>query len=233
MLYDLEELLDKPANHDLTKSDFVEAADRLLAAQCLFRYDHSSQKAYDLIVRFKGYFTNLFDALGRNLVIQERDLTIELHPGESHARVILKLDQTVMLLSLRAAFENGVKTYTQGEFGVVAISSMELIEAYQSMFPARIPWPRFREILAEFRRRRFIDLGDEYADEKGMEIIVRPSIISVTGDGWEQRIEEFCNAKAAGESDLDEGAAAEDGPSAGQNENTNADAVVAPQENDQ
>lgn len=71
MLYDLEELLEKPANHDLTKADFAEAADRLLSAQCLFRHDHSSQKSYDLILRFKGYFTNLFDALGRNLVIQD------------------------------------------------------------------------------------------------------------------------------------------------------------------
>ena len=54
-----------------------------------------------------------------------------------------------------------------------------------------------RKILDAFRRRRFIDLGDEIALENGVGITIRPSIRSVTGDAWQTRIEEWIAATQA------------------------------------
>lgn len=204
-LLDLEELLEKPQNADLSKEMMVRAADRLLAQQCLFRDDHGAAATYDLVLRHRGYFTGLFDAIGRGLAIREDEMMIELRPLESLARTILSVDETIVLLALRATFEQGVATMAQEEFGHVETTSMEVMERYdQWVARARPPWPRVRRILDAFRRRRFIDLGDEIAEENGVAITIRPAIRSVTGEAWQARIEEWIKAgdvRRAGQDD--------------------------------
>ncbi len=198
MLFDLEDLLEKPANRGLDAAEFEEAADRLLFQQCLFRDDWNARRTYELVVRFKGYFTDLLQAIGRDLVINERELMIELRPRDSVARMQLALDETILLLSLRAAFEQGVIEFSQGDYGEVEISSMELLERYEPLTGKPRPsWPRVREILKAFKRRRFIDLGDEYPDDVGVAITIRPAIRGVTGEAWLTRIEEFLAVRGA------------------------------------
>lgn len=197
MLFDLEELLGRPQNSDYEADEFEEAADRLLHQQCLFRDDWNSRRVYELVVRFKVYFTDLFQALGRDLVVNERELMVELRPRNSVSRLTLPLDETILLLSLRAAFEQGVTEFAQGDFGEIEISSMELLERYEPMTGRPRPaWPRVRDILKGFRRRRFIDLGEEYPDESGVGIVIRPAIRGVTGDGYLARIEAFLQSQA-------------------------------------
>ncbi|MCJ2182570.1 DUF4194 domain-containing protein [Novosphingobium sp. 1949] len=194
-LYDLEELLERPANRDLTKEMMVRAADRLLFQQCLFRDDHNAGAIYDLVVRHRVYFAGLFDALGRDLVIRPDEMMIELRPQESLARTVLSLDETILLLALRASFEQGVLAMSQEEFGHVATTSMEMLERYdQWVARTRPPWPRVRRILESFRRRRFIDLGEDIPLENGVAITIRPSIRSVTGEAWQTRVEEWIAA---------------------------------------
>ncbi|WP_226635792.1 DUF4194 domain-containing protein [Novosphingobium profundi] len=197
-LYDLEELLEHPQNRDLSKEMMVRAADRLLYQQCLFRDDHNAAGTYDLLVRHRVYFAGLFDALGRDLVVRPDEMMVELRPQESLTRTILSLDETILLLALRATFENGVLTMNQEEFGHVETTSMEVMERYdQWVARTRPPWSRVRRILDSFRRRRFIDLGDEIPQENGIAITIRPSIRSVTGDAWQTRIEEWMEATRA------------------------------------
>ncbi|TCM16077.1 uncharacterized protein DUF4194 [Novosphingobium sp. PhB165] len=197
-LYDLEELLDRPQNRDLTKEMMVKAADRLLAQQCLFRDDYNASGTYDLIVRHKGYFGGLFDALGRDLVIKPDEMMIELRPQDSLTRTMLSLDETIILLALRATFEQGVVSMSQEEFGLIATTSMEVLERYdQWVARPRPPWPRVRKILEAFRKRRFIDLGEDIPLENGVAITIRPAIRSVTGEAYQARIAEWIAATHA------------------------------------
>ncbi|MBT0670520.1 DUF4194 domain-containing protein [Novosphingobium profundi] len=197
-LYDLEELLEHPRNQDLSKEMMVRAADRLLHQQCLFRDDHNATGTYDLVLRHKAYFAGLFDALGRELVIRPEEMMIELRPNESLSRTMLSLDETILLLALRAAFENGVLTMSQEEFGHVETTSMEVMERYdQWVARPRPAWPRVRKILDSFRRRRFIDLGDDIPLDNGVSITIRPAIRSVTGEAWQTRIEDWIAATKA------------------------------------
>lgn len=198
MLFDLEDLLERPSNRDLEMDDFVLAADRMIAQQCLFRDDYNSKSTYDLIIKNKVYFQNLFEAIGRELVINERDLMIELRPKASATRKILKLDETIILLALRTAFEQGVKTFSQEDYGQIHTTSMAVIERFQQWTPKPAPpWTRVYEILKSFERRRFIDLGKLIEEEKGVEIVIRPAIRGVTGEGegYLDRIDTFINAK--------------------------------------
>lgn len=197
-LYDLEELLERPQNRDVSKEMMVRAADRLLAQQCLFRDDYNASGTYDLIVRHAAYFRGLFDALGRDLVIRADEMMIELRPQDSLSRTTLSVDETIVLLALRATFEQGVLTMSQEEFGHIETTSMEVMERYdQWVARPRPPWARVRKILDAFRRRRFIDLGDDIPLENGVRITIRPSIRSVTGDAWQTRIEEWIAATQA------------------------------------
>ncbi len=194
-LYDLEELLERPQNQDLSKDMMVRAADRLLVQQCLFRDDHNAGATYDLVLRHRAYFAGLFDALGRELVIRPEEMMIELRPLESLSRTVLSLDETILLLALRATFEQGVLAMNQEEFGHVETTSMDVMERYdQWVARTRPPWQRVRRILESFRRRRFIDLGEDIPLENGVHITIRPSIRSVTGEAWQARIAEWAAA---------------------------------------
>lgn len=202
MLGDLDDILSRPANSSFAAADFEEAADRLLHHQCLFRDDHNCKSHYELIVRFKTYFRDLFEALGRDLVISERELMIELRPRQSVSRMTLTLDETVLLLGLRAAFEQGVAEYAQGDVGEIETTSMDLLERYEPMTGRQRPtWPRVREILKSFQRRRFIRLGTEFADESGVAITIRPAIRGVTSEGYLARIEQFIENQLAEDGD--------------------------------
>lgn len=214
MLDDLEYLLERPANRDVEAADLERAADRLLHQQCLFRDDWNSRRTYELVVRFKGYFGDLFTAIGRDLMVNERELMVELRPRESMARVTLSLDETILLLSLRAAFEQGVTEFSQGDHGEVEITSMDLLERHDPMTGRpRPPWPRVRDILKSFERRRFVALGEEFPEESGVLITIRPAIRGVTGEGWLARIEAFLQSR-------DERAAAPDEEGAAPREST-------------
>lgn len=194
MLFDLEELLDQ--NQDFEASEFRTAASRLLRQQTLYREDWNSKGTYEFVLRFRGYFTDLFDALGLELVISERDLTIVLKPRESQARSRLSLNETVLLLSLREAFERGVASFDIGDHGEVEITSMALLERYEAVTGRQRPaWARVREILEEFKRRRFIAFGEEFPDEIGISIVIRPSIREITGEGYLARVDEFIAAQ--------------------------------------
>lgn len=200
MLFDLEELLQKPQNHDVEASEFRVIASRMLRQQTLYRDDWNSRPTYDFLLRFRSYFSDLFDALGLDLVISERDLIIALKPRESQARARLSLDETVLLLSLRAAFEQGVASFDIGDHGEVRITSMELLERYEATTGrVRPAWPRVRDILKEFKRRRFIMLEEEFPDESGVQIVIRPSIRELTGEGYLARIDEFLTARNGAE----------------------------------
>ncbi|AXK44031.1 DUF4194 domain-containing protein [Erythrobacter aureus] len=200
MLFDLEDLLTRPKNQDVEASEFRAAASRMLTQQTLFRDDWNSKNLYEFILRFRVYFSDLFDALGLEMVISERDLTIVLKPAESQAKKRLPMDETVILLSLREAFERGVTSFDIGDFGEVEITSMALLERYEAVTGKQRPaWTRVHAILKEIKRRRIIDFGEEFPEESGVSIIVRPSIREITGEGYLTRIEDFIAAQSPAE----------------------------------
>lgn len=227
MLFDLEELLQKPQNQDVEASEFRVIASRMLRQQTLYRDDWNSRPTYDFLLRFRRYFSDLFDALGLDLVISERDLIIALKPRESQARARLSLDETVLLLSLRAAFEQGVASFDIGDHGEVRITSMDLLERYEATTGrVRPAWPRVRDILKEFKRRRFIALEEEFPEESGVQIVVRPSIRELTGEGYLARIDEFLAARSGTEDEIPPAGSAANDEEASQSTSLDDDEVA-------
>ncbi len=196
MLFDLQDLLDKPRAQDFEASQFRAASSYMLRHQTIHREDHNARSTYDLIIRFRGYFSDLFDALGLKMVVSDRDLTIALIPLESQARSRLPIDETILLLSLRDAYERGVAAFEIEEHGQVETTTMVLLERYETITGRQRPsWPRVKEILRAMYHRNLIAYGDEFPEESGLAIIIRPTIRDVTGEAYLERIEEFIAAQ--------------------------------------
>ena len=198
MLTDLSEALEARRNVGAAydAGDFTAAADRLLVQQCVFRDDWGCQKHYEIVVRNVDYFTDLMAAVGRQLIVDERERMLTVVPTHPLARAVLQNDETILLLVLRAVFERGVSDFGQGDDGEIETTSDDVLDRYEPMSGrARPTWQRAYEMLRSYDRRRFVRVSEPENGESNCQIVIRPSIRHVTGDDWMTRLEEWLAAE--------------------------------------
>jgi hypothetical protein len=198
VLTDLSDALEARRNSTAgyDAGDFSAAADRLLVQQCVYRDDWGCQKHYEIVVRNVDYFTDLMAAVGRTLVVDERERTLTVVPSHPTGRAVLQNDETIMLLVLRSAFERGVSDFGQGDDGEVETGSDEVLDRYEPMSGRPRPsWARAYEILRSFARRRFVRVSEPESGVSSCRIVIRPAIRHLTGDDWMGRLEEWFSAE--------------------------------------
>ncbi|MFZ3481911.1 DUF4194 domain-containing protein [Sphingomonas sp. 3-13AW] len=209
MLTDLFETLEARRNSGTgyEASDFSAAADRLLVQQCVFRDDWGCQKHYEIVARNVEYFTDLMAAVGRSLVVDERERMLTLVPLHPMARSVLQNDETILLLVLRSVFERGVSDFGQGDDGEVETTSDDVLDRYEPMSGRPRPvWSRAYEMLRAFDRRRFIRVTEPESGISSCKVVIRPAIRHLTGDDWMGRLEEWATSeKGAAQPGLLEG----------------------------
>lgn len=173
-------------------ADFSAAADRLLVQQCVFRDDWGCQRHYEIVVRNMDYFTDLMAAVGRTLIIDERERMLTIVPMHPTGRAVLQNDETIMLLVLRSVFERGVSDFGQGDDGEVETTSDDVLDRYEPMSGRPRPaWPRAYEMLRSFDRRRFLRAGEPESGQSTCTVVIRPTIRHLTGEDWMGRLEEW------------------------------------------
>ena len=96
MLKDLEKIIDDAdssgGNGEELERELRSAAQHLWRSQFLYESDWGAKTSYDLIRRHSGYFENLFEALGYELVGRPADRFIGLLAIETPPRQSMKLD---------------------------------------------------------------------------------------------------------------------------------------------
>ena len=206
VLTDLSETLESRRNSSAgyEATDFSAAADRLLVQQCVFRDDWGCQKHYEIVVRNIDYFTDLMSAVGRTLMVDERERMLTIVPAHPTGRAILQNDETILLLVLRSVFERGVSDFGQGDDGEVETGSDEILDRYEPMSGRPRPaWSRAYEMLRSFDRRRFVRITEPEGGIYSCRVVIRPAIRHVTGEDWMGRLEEwFSSEKGEPQPDL-------------------------------
>jgi len=206
MLADLSDALEARRNSSVgyDASDFSAAADRLIVQQCVFRDDWGCQKHYEIVVRNVDYFTDLMAAVGRALLVDERERMLTVVPSHPTGRAILQNDETILLLVLRSVFERGVSDFGQGDDGEVDTTSDDILDRYEPMSGRTRPsWSRAYEMLKGFDRRRFVRVSEPESGMSTCQVTIRPAIRHVTGEDWMGRLEEwFSSEKGDGQPDL-------------------------------
>ena len=176
--------------HNIDEEHFRSAVQHLFRTQFVYRDDRGCQEIYDLVVCFKLYFKNLFDAIGYELVIEDDDNLIGLLPMSESGRQQWKLDETILLLLFRLCYQEGIDDRQIDDSGCVALLSEDLLSKYETLTGKTRPTlVRFKEVLTTFKRRGVISF--DVFEEKETIITIRPAIAVVLGADFMRYLDAF------------------------------------------
>lgn len=203
ILNDLRRVADRDANAEI--EDFRRVAGALLAHQFLFVETTSQRADYRLVVDHFDYFRNLFDALGWSLHRDDDFGYVGVVPSQAEAHVRLRLEETLVLLTARLLYEEGMDRF-QAQQGSVWVDAEELLGRYETVVRRERPKrTEFLEMLARLSRHGVIERrSQEGQDLPRLRIL--PTIRVVTGEEVLERLEGYVSDVDSGEEDLAEAA---------------------------
>jgi hypothetical protein len=113
----------------------------------------------------------------------------------------MKLDETIVVLVLAAHWQDEINVGAVEERATVVTTLNTLYDRYHEMVQASgksvIPIPRFQEILKEAAQRSLVALGDFDADERDLEVVIRPMIKLISGGDALVRLERYVGHEEA------------------------------------
>ncbi|QCG89150.1 DUF4194 domain-containing protein [Azospirillum sp. TSH100] len=103
MLSDLQTLLDRATGKEAEtlEGDLRSTVRTLWDRQFIYADDHGGATPYELARRHRTYLESLFEAMGFDLVIDERERLVGILDQDGAAPRTLKLDEALFLLALR------------------------------------------------------------------------------------------------------------------------------------
>ena len=172
--------------------EFQQTANYLLANQFVSAFKHGQRRHFLLVEMYQQYFSNIFDALGMKLYVNENERLAGVLPVEREAFVRLKTDETLFLLVLRQIYEEKIENF-EVDNGFVATNSVTILERYVQLVKREIPTEtRFKEILGLFSKHGVIIRGKAYEeDSKNLMINITPVIRLIVTEAYLRQLESF------------------------------------------
>lgn len=199
MLNELRRLLDKHA--DLSEADLRGAANALLTQQFLYLENDRQLSQYRIITRHIDYFSDLFDALGWQLLVDNDFGYVGILPSNEESYLPLNLEQTLFLFIARLMFEDGVET-RQTQNGRVYVSSEDLLARYESLTcRVRPKITDFRDILKLFQHHGLVVREEDDPITKLPRLALLPALRQVAGDHIMERLESHLSKVQQGETE--------------------------------
>ncbi len=172
--------------------EFQQTANYLLANQFVSAFKHGQRRHFLLVEMYQQYFSNLFDALGMKLYVNENERLAGVLPVEKEAFVRLKTDETLILLVLRQVYEEKIENF-EVDNGFVATNTLTVLERYVQLVKREIPSEtRFKEILSLFSKHGVIIRGKAYEeDAKNLMINITPVVRLIVTEAYLRQLENF------------------------------------------
>ena len=177
----------------------------MLKAQVIYANTPGIGRSYDLARHYAPFFTDYFACLGYSLAVSHRDQMVSLTlPADAARHDIvaerLRKDETLVLLALRLAYEEGVRDHRISTDGVVECTTDDLVETIRTAARAEPPdEARLIEILRLFARRGGLRTGERDRNERITPVSVLPGILVLASDGWLERLQLWADAADPGE----------------------------------
>jgi hypothetical protein len=189
MLRDLDKVVEQAEKSGLTEVDIIATTEVLLAKQFVWMDGHGQNKHYNLVINYREYFENLMDALGRDMVFDQKFGFCGWVPRSS-APTLPKLE-TIFLLLLaklhdvecrRACTENGRSMPSPGA----------LTQAYTELTRREKP-PRNLSVqaLKRLEKQSVIRLGNIDEASNLPQLTVLPTILTVVNRTFLDELECF------------------------------------------
>lgn len=188
MLRDLSQLA---AQKQTDAEDFRKAAAFLVSRQFIYQNKRSQKGHYALISDCRTYFSNLFDALGWDLLIDETAKCIGLLPREEGNQRRLSLADTVLLLALRVLYEKELESLRMSSTGSVSIDAASLYTFFDMANATKPPPGKLVKLLKGMESHGLVTISDAETEESVAVVEIHPAIKLATDDYAEARLRDL------------------------------------------
>ncbi len=177
-----------------TDEELRKALQILMVRQFIYSDDRSLSRYYDIILAHRIFFEKYYGAMGYELIIEPQDQMIGLKPEEGLQRSDsvysrLKMDETLILLCLKLAYEEAITEASLQEGARVEVSSEDLLSKFETITNHERPEEaRLKDILKDFRRRGFVKLGEYDPDERVTPVTIMPGVDHVVSEEFLKRL---------------------------------------------
>lgn len=189
MLRDLKMLLNKPENEHLDEDDFYQAAAQIRHKQFIWYDGHGQRSNYNLVLKHKEYFADLFGAFGDEFVVDNNFGFCGVIP-KYHRGKMKQLD-TLFLLILAKLYDTEARKACI-ENGKAKPSPSLLIDNYIELTGREKPkYADTKEALYSLEKSGLISLGEKDEISELPTIVVLPTIKMVLSEQYISLLERF------------------------------------------
>lgn len=154
---------------------FTKVVNILLSSNYLCKDKKDNYKYYIFVINYKDYFTELFNLLGDELVVNRELGVVQLKNNFYQGNLKLKKEETFILLILRILYQEKLINTTMDN--IVAVTIDDIHNKYQSFgFKRKIFKTELVSALRLFKKYNIIDnLGE--LDKSSTRLMIYPSIV--------------------------------------------------------
>ncbi|GJE42618.1 DUF4194 domain-containing protein [Methylobacterium soli] len=172
----------------------------LLKTQVVYTDTPGIGRSYELARHYAPFFRDYFACLGYDFEVSHRDqmVCLRLPPaGVRHdmASERLRKDETLVLLALRLAYEEGLRDHQVTTDGFVECTTDDVADRIRTAARSEPPEEaRLLECLRLFARRGALRLGERDRTERITPLTILPGVAVIAPDAWIEAIRAWSEA---------------------------------------
>jgi hypothetical protein len=199
MLAELGEIIGRApaAARDGLERDIRGAARALLERQFIFADDHQGQRRWETVRRHREVLADIFDILGFDLFVDEREQSAGLVSQSGAAMRRMGLNETLFLIGLRVIYEQRLRGFSLKEGGRCETTLAEawaLIEERTGR--ARPSHARCGQIAEAFRRNGLVREAGT-APDGDLILEIRPVIVRAVSEATVESLDRYASGGTA------------------------------------
>ena len=204
-LEEVHQLLEGRRDNPPVDKDDIEIAIQALLTHQIVYPDTSllRRDVYDLIRRHSTFFERYFSAMGVGLTIEPTTGMIALVRGRNRYGwqfTRLKKDETLTMLALRLALDDGLRAGLMDNMGRVETNTDEIFDRIRTLAKVEPPpQQRLEEILRWLRKRGAVLLHEPDRFERVTPLTILPGIRILVDDEFARTVREWIALGADGE----------------------------------
>lgn len=220
-----KEVQDRLANYADTDraDDMRDTAHRLLGRQFFYRYDHQMAHHYERVIRHQDHFRGVLHLLGMRLIVNQTEEVVGCVHDLASVRPFVRTPDIILLLVLRHLYEERAKSIHLTERREAQVTSLEIDTVMKNMTgqPLASRRDQFRAIMAPFKERGLVKLGDDTVEGDAIGVEIRSAIKFVVDNNYLsilktylKSVEEVPDVSFSADDDAGEGEPIEEGEDA-------------------
>lgn len=199
-----------PGARSPDEAELTRALQVLLKSQCVYAGTPGIGRSYEIARHYAPFFQAYFACLDYGFEVSHRDQMVFLrvpqdgvrHDGQSER---LRKDETLVLLALRLAYEEGLRDHRVTTDGVVECTTDDIADSIRTAARSDPPEEtRLTEILRLFARKGALRLGERDKTERITPLMVLPGVAVLSPDAWIEQVRAWSEAQGPGQETGDE-----------------------------